>query len=80
MLQFCQNCTVTIKVMNLLFHVYVWRPYRIRKTNAAVILAYRLRRWPNTKPALVQCLVFAGMIILIKTYTVTRIPYGCEIA
>ena len=24
------------------------------------MLAYRLRRWPNIKPALVQCIVFAG--------------------
>ena len=29
-------------------------------TNADLMLGHRLRRWPNIKSALVQCLVFAG--------------------
>ena len=28
--------------------------------NVGLMLAHRLRRWPNIKPTLFQCVVFAG--------------------
>ena len=34
-----------------------------RLHNAGLILAQRLRRWPNLSPALVQCLVLAGVLL-----------------
>ena len=40
------------------------RPENMRRwTNAALMLAHRLRRWPNIKPTLVQCLMFVGFLL-----------------
>ena len=43
------------------------------------MLAHRLRRWANIKPALVQCLVFTGMgssaldHVLRRIHTISKI-------
>ena len=31
------------------------------------MLGHRLRRWPNIKPTLFQCIVFAGLSLILKT-------------
>ena len=32
--------------------------------HVGLMLGHRLRRWPNIKPTLLQCVVFAGKLIL----------------
>ena len=32
----------------------------IRSPNVGLMLGHRLRRWPNSKPTLGRCIVFAG--------------------
>ena len=51
-----------------------------RWPNVGLLLAHRLRRWPNSKPALDQRLVFAGMythpqsIIILHSHVYQRYP------
>ena len=33
----------------------------IHRANVGLMLGHRLRRWPNIKPTLAQCIVFAGI-------------------
>ena len=47
--------------MYLLFFCQIRFPtYTTHPTNVDLMLAHRLRRWANIKPALGGCLVFAG--------------------
>ena len=39
-------------------------------SNVGLLLGHRLRRWPNTKPTLVQNIVFAGCCLFGNTYNV----------
>ena len=34
------------------------------------MLVHRLRRWPNIKPTMAQCLVFAGLAIFIGEFVI----------
>ena len=40
----------------------------INWSNVGLLLGQRLRRWPNNKPTLVQCVVFAGLVDVIIVY------------
>ena len=44
--------------------LYIYPANTRHQTNAGLLLAHRLRRWPNIKPTLVRCLVFAGYLLL----------------
>ena len=49
-----------------------------RWTNTGLMLAQRLRRWPNIKPILDQCFVFVGLLSLFKLNDVGRLGLaGC---
>ena len=46
--------------------------------NVGLMLGHRLRRWPNIKPTLFQCVVFAGTWYMDKYHCVitTNIPFN----
>ena len=61
--------------------ICIWHccPANVRqRTNIGSMLVQRLRRWPNIKPTLVQCVVFAGCLFLyLKLLSLICLWYYC---